>query len=382
LDLNFATRGVIYIVVAQNTHYFAFPISPRKLLVVFALFLLLASGASLWWINHAAVASPESRRPTDASPGTTGNAEHARVDGKVGCRGHIEPKDGVLQVSAPYMDGRPQRVIQLKVKQGDHVRAGQVLAVLDGNDELQNDVRVADAKVRLAQARLAKVKAGSTEAEIAAQKAEVDQLQAVLENARSEYRRYQGLEKNIDVSQADLDARALAVTTAELRLQGAQQHLKDISQVRSTNLDIAESELKVATAESELAHSKLDDGVVRAPIAGQVLQMQAYEGEEVGTGGVLTLGRTDSMYIEAEVYETDITAVRVGQRATITSDLFPGEMAGVVETVGTTLTKNEVLPLDPVAFADARVFRVWIRLDDGQKVADLIHGKVDVVIQP
>ena len=88
------------------------------------------------------------------------------------------------------------------------------------------------------------------------------------------------------------------------------------------------------------------------------------------------------MYVEAEVYETDIARVRPGQLATITSELFPGTMTGVVEVVGTTLAKNTVLPLDPVAFADARVFKVWIRLNQGEKVAGLIHGKVNVVIQP
>jgi len=268
------------------------------------------------------------------------------------------------------------------VKQGDRVGAGQVLAILDGGSELEHNVRVADARVHLAQARLADVKAGASEAEIAGQKAQVDELQAMLDNARSEYRRYQGLEQNVDVSQAELDARALAVATAGHKLQEAQERLKDISQVRSSNLDIAASELSVATAESDLAHSRLRDGAVRAAMAGQVLEIRAHEGEEVGPGGLLTLGRTDSMYVEAEVYETDIPAIHPGQQASITSDLFSGPMTGVVETVGTTLAKNEVLPLDPVAFADARVFGVWIRLDDGERVAGLIHGKVDVVIHP
>lgn len=366
---------------SQPTHHFAFSLSSGKLLVVFVLFLLLVSGASRWWLGHVTATPPDPRIVAGAAPATTGNG-HARADRSVGCRGHIEPRDGVLQVSAPYIEGRPQRVVRLTVKQGDHVRAGQVLAILDGNGELEHNVRVADARVHLAQARLADVKAGASEAEIAGQKAQVDQLQAVVDNARSEYRRYQGLEQNVDVSQADLDARSLAVATAALKLQEAQQHLRDISQVRSTNFDIAEAELSVATAESDLAHSRLQDGVVRAAIAGQVLEIRAHEGEEVGPGGLLTLGRTESMYVEAEVYETDIPAIHAGQHATITSDLFAGGLAGVVETVGTTLAKNEVLPLDPVAFADARVFGVWIRLDDGERVADLIHGKVDVVIHP
>jgi HlyD family secretion protein len=112
------------------------------------------------------------------------------------------------------------------------------------------------------------------------------------------------------------------------------------------------------------------------------LRILAHEGEEAGPGGLLDLGKTDSMYVEAEVYETDVARVRPGQKATMTSDLFSGELSGVVELVGATLAKNDVLPLDPVVFADARIFKVSIRLNDGAKVAGLVHGQVKVVIHP
>lgn len=88
------------------------------------------------------------------------------------------------------------------------------------------------------------------------------------------------------------------------------------------------------------------------------------------------------MYVVAEVYETDVARVHRGQAATVTSDLFPGTVSGVVETVGTTLAKAEVLPLDPVAFADARIFRVRVRLQDANQVSQFINGKVNVVIRP
>lgn len=88
------------------------------------------------------------------------------------------------------------------------------------------------------------------------------------------------------------------------------------------------------------------------------------------------------MYIEAEVYETDIARVRVGQRAVASSDLFSGNLSGVVETVGSSLSKASVLPVDPVSYADARVFKVRIRLDKGTDVSSLINTKVNVVIQP
>lgn len=364
----------------STKHFGVLSSSHKLLLTALLLFLLVISMASWWWISHIAAPSHEGLRASaSAAPQNTGDGSPRAA---VACLGHIEPQNGVLRISAAYLDGRPQRVSELKVKQGDRVSANQILAILDGNSQLQTAARVAEAKVGLAQAKLSQVRAGSTEAEIAAQKAEVEQLQASLENARAEYGRYAGLRKNTDVSAAELESRALAVTTTAQKLEQAQAHLKDISQVRTTDLDIAESELRVAIAQSEAARTNLNAGVVRSPIAGDILEILAHEGEEVGTGGLLDLAKADSMYVEAEVYETDIARVRPGQLATITSELFPGTMTGVVEVVGTTLAKNTVLPLDPVAFADARVFKVWIRLKQGEKVAGLIHGKVNVVIQP
>ena len=367
----------------RNTEGFAVRGDLRKLVLPsLLLFLVLISTVLWWWAHQPGGAWRAFARASDSEAAPKGTQSAVLPDGAVACLGHIEPQNGVLRVSAAYLDGRPQRVSELKVKQGDRVRPRQILTILDGNEQLQTSVRVADARVSLAQAKLAQVKAGATQPEIAARKAEVEELQGALENTRSEYGRYEALQRNTDVSMAELESRRLAVTTAERKLEQAQERLEDISQPRPEDVEIAEADLSVAVAESKAAHAKLNSGVVYSPIAGQVLTIVAHEGEEVGPGGLLELGKTDSMYIEAEVYETDVARVRPGQHATIRSELFPGKLSGLVETVGTTLSKNEVLPLDPVAFADARVFKVWIRLDDGSKVAGLVHGKVDVTIQP
>ena len=311
------------------------------------------------------------------------SSEPAPGNGAVACLGRIEPEDGVLQVTAPYFEGRAQRVVELKVKENDTVHAHQLIAVLDGKNQLETALLRAEARVDLARTRLAQVKAGAKPADIAAQKAEIAQLQAKLENAKSEYRRYEVLHQTSDVATAELDARRLAVQTTEHQLEEAEQRLASISEVRATDVDVAESELRVAQAEVAHARADLTSSVVYSPAEGRILSIHAYPGEEVGPGGLLDLGKTDSMYVVAEVYETDVSRVHSGQHSSITSDLFPGtRLTGVVETVGATLAKADVLPLDPVSFADARIFKVRVRLDDGKPVTGFINGKVNVVIQP
>ena len=101
----------------------------------------------------------------------------------------------------------------------------------------------------------------------------------------------------------------------------------------------------------------------------------------MGPDGIAELGRTDQMYAVAEVYETDIGKVHVGQRATITSPALHGELLGTVERIGMKIGKRNVLDDDPAASTDARVVEVHIRLDDSGAVAGLTNLQVEVRIK-
>lgn len=348
-----------------------------KLLVALVALLAVLFFSVTWLQSHKWGRTLVSAGQTDPAPRPA-----PTTNGAIGCLGSIEPRDGVTQVTAPYFQGRSQRVVDLKVRRGDHVRKGQLLAVLDSKQQLESAARLASARVDLAQSRLNQVKAGANPADIDAQKALIAEIQTSLDNSRAVYRRFELLRQKTDVSAAELDARRLVVETNEHKLKEAQARLESISMVRPSNIDVAQSELTVATAERDRVALDLQTAMVYSPASGTVLNIHAYPGEEAGPRGLLELAKTDAMYIEAEVYESDIARVRSGQRATATSDLFSGSTTGVVETVGSTISKASVLPGDPVAFADARVFKVWIKLNEPERVAGLIHGKVNVVIQP
>jgi len=96
------------------------------------------------------------------------------------------------------------------------------------------------------------------------------------------------------------------------------------------------------------------------------------------------LGQTEQMYVVAEVYESDIGKVHLGQRATLTSDgnTILG-LHGTVNQIGLQVGKKDVLDNDPAADADARVVEVKIRLDsaDSLRVASLTNMKMRVFIQ-
>ena len=142
-----------------------------------------------------------------------------------------------------------------------------------------------------------------------------------------------------------------------------------------TKVEMASASLRQAEAELEL-------DVVRSPIDGQVLEVYARQGERVGDDGILEVGRTGEMFAIAEVYETDVQRVKLGQRAAVRSPALPSELAGIVAKIHTKIGKQDVLATDPAARTDSRVVEVEIRLDESERAAALTNLEVDVEITP
>src|SRR5206468_63192 len=105
----------------------------------------------------------------------------------VSCLGRIEPEGGVLRVAVPYLLGRPSIVKAIYVKEGDYLRNGQPLAVLDGKEQLEAAVRHADARIAVARRRLEQIKAGPKKGDVAAQEAEISRLTVAWANSRTEH---------------------------------------------------------------------------------------------------------------------------------------------------------------------------------------------------
>jgi HlyD family secretion protein len=140
-------------------------------------------------------------------------------------------------------------------------------------------------------------------------------------------------------------------------------------------------QLRVVIADAELAQAEaeLERTRVKSPIDGRVIAIHAREGERVGMEGIVELGRTQAMYVIAEVYETDIGRIRVGQSARAFSPALAEALTGKVERIGLKVGKMEALATDPVSRADARVVEVEIRLDDSFRAANLTNLQVEVV---
>ncbi|MDJ0557280.1 MAG: HlyD family efflux transporter periplasmic adaptor subunit [Microcoleaceae cyanobacterium MO_207.B10] len=173
------------------------------------------------------------------------------------------------------------------------------------------------------------------------------------------------------------------IETNREQIREAIATLDKIAEVRAEDVEEAQATVEQAIALVEKAQAELDLAVVKSPINGQVLEVNTRPGERVENDrGIVELGQTEQMYVVAEVYETDIKRVRIGQKAVISGDSFSGSLEGSVEQIGMQIGKKDVLDTDPAADTDARVIEVKIRLDSdsSKKVTSLTNLQVDVQI--
>jgi HlyD family secretion protein len=148
----------------------------------------------------------------------------------------------------------------------------------------------------------------------------------------------------------------------------------------------ARAEIPIASLakQLDLAKARVRNAAIWAPIAGRILNVIAHPGEQVGQidgKPILTMGNTDEMRVVAEVYETDIARVRLGQKVTASSRALDQPITGRVVEIGNMIYKNDVLDVDPAAKTDARIVEVRIKLDDPQRTSRLSNLSVDVLIE-
>jgi HlyD family secretion protein len=373
---------------------------------------------------------------------------------RVTALGRLEPETEVISLSAPLeLDG--DRIAQILVQEGDIVKPGQVVAILDSRRRLQTAVLQAEKQVRVAQAKLAQVKAGAKTGDIQAQQASIERLQAQsqgdtitqqeaiarieaqwqgdriaqeatikklkaeLNNAEAEYQRYQQLSLAGAISNSLFDSKRLSLETAQQQLDEgeavlnrinstasrqlaeanaaltriqatsnkqineAQSTLNSLSEVRPVDVQAAQSEVENAIASLKQIETNLAATNIQAPIAGQILKIHTRVGEKIRDAGIADLAQTEQMIAIAEVYQTDISKIKLGQPATVTSQAFNGELRGTISQIGLQVNRQNVFSNQPGENLDSRVIEVKIRLnpEDSQRVAGLTNLQVQAAIE-
>jgi HlyD family secretion protein len=343
--------------------------------------------------------------PTPSVAGTS----PAPARREVAALGRLEPKDRVIDISV----AGDERLSRLLVKQGQIVKAGDILGYLetydtrlaardraaalvhDTEEQLRANVDHGQARIKEADLQLAQQKQVSVRG-IEAQEARVRQNKAELDLAEREVERLRQLSKDQIISRQEFDRQSSQVDRLRAAVESEQATLLKMKTSAETDRDIAEAQLTTRKTELvsvqasaqlnslreglKLAEAELNTSIIRAPSDGQIIELIANPGEAVQGRVILRMGDISEMYVLAEVYESDVSRVRLGQHVEVSSSALSKPLTGTVERIGTNVFKRQVRNIDPQADADARVVQVRARLDDSEEAARFVGLQVDVRI--
>jgi HlyD family secretion protein len=275
----------------------------------------------------------------------TETVTRGRLVETINAPGQIEPRTKV-DISAKLS----ARVVELPFREGERVKAGDVVVRLDSKD-MESRLHSAQAS-RDAQAAQIEVE----KARILGQKATLVGTQAKLAQLRADFERQKQLLASQDISQSAFDAAKAALEELEAQAAAAEQSI----QASELNLKVMEHNLTAAQAHVEEAKEALSYTTITSPMDGVVTRINAEVGEVVMTGTmnnpgtvILQVADLSKMILSAQVDESYIGQVKVGQPADVHvqafwEDVFEGTVESIalthdMSTAGTKYYKTEIL---------------------------------------
>lgn len=353
----------------------------------------------------------------DSADGTTagGASAHRASDSasrEVAAIGRLEPAGGIISIGEGLVD----RLESLFVEEGSTVAKGKPLAKLESHALRELELASYDAQIkeaearrsaeenlaeaRIESARLALKRAESRDIDENAQEKQVALYAANLALEKKNLARLENLSIEL-VSTQERERQALLVQKAAAELTAAEATLTRMKQTGEFTMAAAQGDLDAAVASKsqvtsaipveslkkarDVASINLARSTVIAPSKGTVLKIHSRPGEVLGRKPILQMADLDKMVCVAEVYETDVQKLTVGQSAEIHTTALGDEVAkkpleGTIFRIGQLIATPEMKSLDPFARADRHVVEVIIMLDQRSTklAAGLVNLQVDV----
>jgi HlyD family secretion protein len=304
----------------------------------------------------------------------TGKVLRSDLTSLVTASGEIKPRD-YYNIGANVMG----RIVAINVKEGDHVKRGQILARIE-NIQADADVQAQQASLNSALADSSAAESGlkAMEDNIQNAQATVDRAKADLEKARIDFQRGDELWKSKLIAKQDYDVRKSTLDGQAATLRGAEAAYRQmLAQREQTAAQLSGAQKRVAQSQAMLR--RVDDILAKhlatSPIDGIVTNLPVRMGETVVMGiqnsaGSLIMTIADMSLITSEVKvdETDIVNVKLDQLADVTIDAIPNKTfkGHVIEIGNTAILRSTGLAASQSAVSsqEAKDFKVVIALDN------------------
>lgn len=260
--------------------------------------LALAGGIFAVWM------AVQSARPVPPA-GPVAEPPRPAFTNKISGSGIVEASTRNIAVGT-HVPGIVSRVF---VRVGQKVEPGDPLFVLDDRKQ-QAELAVRRAAFAEARARLDRLKQAPRPEELPIARAKVEEAEAVLEDLRLQLKIVESVTDTRAVSIEDTNKRRFAVAVAEARLARARADLALVEAGSwKADVEVARSDVARAGAELQAAQVEIDRLTVRAPVAGEVLQMNIRPGEFAQSGALpqplILLGSVDRLHVRVDIDEND-----------------------------------------------------------------------------
>ena len=271
-------------------------------------------------------------------------------------RGYTDAPEGTAVVAGDPAGGSV--LVELRVKDGQKVKKGEVLVVLS------NYAR-ADVTLRIAEADLVKLKQmhdfvlkGTRLSDIALQEAtlkssiEQNKLEA-LQRARSG--------KAPDMREIETAIADQALERQKVRLALLKTTLEN---------DLAQYEIDLANTQSRVDSAKrtIEDALVRSPLDGVVVQIFSRQGERVSPAGIVKVVDMNQLRVLADVDELHVGRLKPGGKVDVTFRGNNDVYKGTIERIAPTVKRMQRVEPDGGSSTDARVVQVEIKIDESSSI--------------
>lgn len=302
---------------------------------------------------------PEVARVEARGPAAVSDAAAALVQAShIVAPGIVEPWGGEIELSPQ----EPGWIAEVLVAEGQHVTAGQVLAVLDDVTQ-RRAVELARAELAEAQAVVTRTARGTTAEELEQARAEARASRARADFAMSEAARVARLGTEAAVARADVE-RTRAEADAQVALaEKSAARLAELERgLRREDRRAVGARLEAARARLALAEARLERRRVVAPIAAQVLFGRPQVGEYVDLGGppLFVLGDVSRLQVRLEIDEIDAFGVEEGLGCTLHAEDGAVLGEGAVIRLAPRMGRRRLEVESPTARSDVRVREVFV----------------------
>jgi membrane fusion protein (multidrug efflux system) len=290
---------------------------------------------------------------------------------------YISTDDARIDGTIVSVSGKiPGRIIEVLVKEGDQVKAGQVIARIDAREAIAQRGQT-EAVLTVAKAKYAEIIAGSRPQEIGQSKAgfeqakaAIAQAQANMDNAGKNYERMSQLHQEGAISSAQRDDAKAAYLMAKEARNAAQEGAEGANE--KLNLVVAgsrEEDIRAAAAQVKQAEAALEGialineyTTIVSPVDGVVALKNVNLGEVIAAGQPLfSVVNCNDVWLNARIEETKIGKIKIGQTVDYTIDGYPGHsFTGTIFSIGS--ATNSIFALIPTENASGNFTKVTQRV--------------------